>query len=123
MGWFNKVSNRDLLNELRAIEAIHKARHLQVIAKLNEVLTQLTNHNATLNKIMATQAELAAELAAKTAQIRKAINEITDKLAMLEEAVRNTPANAELTEAVAALGEAVQAADDIVPDTAPENPV
>lgn len=69
---------------------------------------------------MATQAELTAELAAKTAQVRKAIDEITAKLAMLEDAVRNSPATPELTAAVAALGIAVQAADDIVPD--PQNP-
>jgi len=69
-----------------------------------------------LNKIMATQAELAAELNAKTAQVRKAIDEIQLKLAELLEAVRNAPATPELTAAVSGLSAAVQAADDIVPD-------
>jgi len=80
-----------------------------VLRKVSTIHTQLT-------QIMATQAELAAELAAKTAQIRKAIDEITTRLAALEEAVRNAPATPELSAAVAALGAAVQAADDIVPD-------
>ena len=82
-------------------------------------LTQLATIHTQLTQIMATQAELAAELAAKTAQIRKAIDEITTRLAALEEAVRNAPATPELTAAVAALGAAVQAADDIVPDAPP----
>ena len=79
-------------------------------------LIQLQTIHTQLIQIMATQAELAAELAAKTAQVRKAIDEITTRLASLEEALRNAPATPELTAAVAALGAAVQAADDIVPD-------
>ena len=72
---------------------------------------------------MATQLELAAEVAAKTAQIRKAIDEIQLKLSELLEEVRNAPARPELTDAVSALSAAVQAADDIVPDApAPEPP-
>lgn len=88
-------------------------------------LRKLTTINHQLTQIMATQAELTSELTAKTAQIRKAINEITTRLAALEEAVRNAPATPELTAAVAALGTAVQAADDIVPDeqAPPANPV
>lgn len=74
-----------------------------------------------LKIIMPTQAELAAELAAKTAQIRKAIDEITTRLAALEDAVKNAPVSPDLAAAVAALSSAVQAADDIVPD-APANP-
>jgi hypothetical protein len=83
------------------------------------ILRELSTINTQLTKIMATQTELAAELAAKTTQIRKAIDEITSRLAALEEAVRNAPATPELTAAVAALGAAVQAADDIVPDAPP----
>jgi ABC-type Fe3+-hydroxamate transport system substrate-binding protein len=83
------------------------------------ILRELSTINTQLTQIMATQAELAAELAAKTAQVRKAIDEITTRLAALEEAVRNAPATPELTAAVAALSTAVQAADDIVPDAPP----
>jgi len=72
--------------------------------------------------IMATQAEAAAELAAKTAQIRKAIDEIVTKIAALEEAVKNSPVSQELADAIAALGVAVQAADDIVPDAPTPTP-
>ena len=86
------------------------------------ILRELSTIHTQLTQIMATQAELAAELAAKTAQIRKAIDEITTRLAALEEAVRNAPASPELTAAVAALSTAVQAADDIVPDAAPPAP-
>lgn len=69
--------------------------------------------------IMATQKELADEVIAKTTQIRKAINEITTKLEALEDAIKNAPVTQELRDAVTALGVAVQAADDIVPDQAP----
>ena len=85
---------------------------------LAQLIRLATIHNQ-LTQIMATQAELAAELAAKTAQIRKAIDEITNRLATLEDAARNAPATPELSAAVAALSTAVQAADDIVPDAPP----
>ena len=78
--------------------------------------------NRKLTTIMASQAEEAAKIAAFTAQVRKAIDEITTRLAALEEAVRNSPATEELTAAVAALGVAVQAADDIIPDAPPPTP-
>ena len=45
------------------------------------ILRKLSIINTQLTQIMATQAELAAELAAKTAQVRKAIDEITTRLA------------------------------------------
>lgn len=83
---------------------------------LLDLLNPFGKINEKLDTIMATQAELAAELAAKTSQIRKAIDEIVAKIGALEEAARNSPATPELTAAVAALGVAVQAADDIVPD-------
>ena len=70
-------------------------------------------------KLMATQADLANEIIAKTTQIRKAIDEINAALQALRDAVANAPANEALTAAVAALGVAVQAADDIVPDAPP----
>ena len=86
--------------------------------ELAPLLTHLININNRLN-IMPTQAELTEQLTAKTAQVRKAIDEITTRLAALEEAVRNSPATPELTAAVAALGVAVQAAYYIVPDAPP----
>lgn len=73
-------------------------------------------------KIMATQQEEAARIAAFTVQVRKAIDEILKRIADLQEAVNNAPASEELTAAVAALGVAVQAADDIVPDAPPPTP-
>jgi ElaB/YqjD/DUF883 family membrane-anchored ribosome-binding protein len=84
-----------------------------------DLLTELKNINTKLDTIMATQAELAAELAAKTAQIRKAIDEVTAKLDALMNAVANAPVTPELRAAADALGVAVQAADDIVPDAPP----
>ena len=89
------------------------------LSKLLDLLFSERVVNRKLDKIMATQLELAAEVAAKTAQIRKAIDEIQLKLSELLEQVRNAPATPELTAAVSALSAAVQAADDIVPDAAP----
>ena len=87
-----------------------------LVEELETAINRLLKLVKQSRTIMATQAELATELAAKTAQTRKAIDEITAKLAALEEAVKNAPVTAELAAAVAALGVAVQAADDIVPD-------
>lgn len=89
------------------------------VEELEQDLKRLLKLAKESRNIMATQAEVAAELAAKTAQIRKAIDEITTKLAALEEAVKNAPVSQELSDAVAALGVAVQAADDVVPDAPP----
>lgn len=89
------------------------------VEELEQDLKRLLKLAKESRNIMATQAEVAAELAAKTAQIRKAIDEITTKLAALEDAVKNAPVSQELSDAVAALGVAVQAADDVVPDAPP----
>lgn len=79
-------------------------------------------HNK-LDTIMATQTELAAEIRASNLQIRKAIDEVTTKIAALEEAVRNNPPHPDIVAAVAELKTASQAADDVVPDApAPEPP-
>ena len=83
------------------------------------LLTRLSTINIQLQTIMATQAELAAELAAKTTQIRKAIDEINTRLAALQEQINNAPVTPELRAAADALATAVQAADDIVPDAPP----
>jgi len=90
-------------------------------SKLLDLLNPWRVVNRKLDQIMETQADLAAELNARTAQIRKAIDEIQLKLSELLEQVRNAPAAPELTAAVSALSAAVQAADDIVPD-APSPP-
>ena len=92
------------------------------LADLEDTVKRLVKLVKESRTIMATQADLAAEVAAKTAQIRKAIDEITTKLAALEEAVKNAPVSQELADAVAALGVAVQAADDVVPDAPPPTP-
>jgi hypothetical protein len=88
-------------------------------SKLLNLLLPWRIVNRKLDTIMASQLELAAEVATKTAQIRKAIDEIQLKLSELLEQVRNAPAAPELTAAVSALSAAVQAADDIVPDAPP----
>jgi ABC-type Fe3+-hydroxamate transport system substrate-binding protein len=108
-----------LNRKLRVLLMHARLENLKYFVLVTFTLRKLTTINHRLTQIMATQAELTAELTAKTAQIRKAIDEITTRLAALEEAVRNTPASPELTAAVAALGTAVQAADDIVPDAPP----
>lgn len=73
-------------------------------------------------KIMASQDELAAEIRAANAQIRKAVDEVLEKIAALEEAVRNNPPAQSIIDAVAELKAASQAADDVVPDAPPPTP-
>ena len=87
--------------------------------ELDPISSQLLIIKTKLNTIMATQAELATELAARTAQIRKAFDEVTAKLDALMNAVNNAPVTPELRAAADALGAAVQAVDDIVPDAPP----
>ena len=84
-----------------------------------DLLRKLTTIHLKLDILMASQTELAAELAAKTAQIRKTIGEITSKLDALLEQINNAQVSPELRAAADALGTAVQAADDIVPDAPP----
>lgn len=70
-----------------------------------------------LNKIMASQAELAQQLRDITAQNEKARAEILAKIAALEEALANAGGTtAEVDAAVADLKASVQTDDDIVPD-------
>ena len=88
-----------------------------------EFLNPFSSVHTKLNTIMASQQELAAEIRASNIQIRKAINEVTAKIAALEEAVRNNPPHPDIVAAVAELKTASQAADDVVPDApAPEPP-
>ena len=102
--------------KLKQLIADEKHRHGTILDKLYDLHFRLDTINTKLNTIMATQTELATELAAKTAQIRKAIDEVTAKLDALMNAVNNAPVTPELRAAADALGTAVQAADDIVPD-------
>lgn len=86
------------------------------IEELEGRTKKLANDINKLTKIMATQAEAAAELVAKAAQVRKAIDEIMKALDGLREQVRNSPVTPELQAAIDAVGAAAQTADDIVPD-------
>lgn len=84
--------------------------------KLDEILNKL-------NQILMTQAELAQALTDAAAEAVKAKAEIVAKIADLEGAIANagntTP---EVDTALAALKEAVQGVDDIVPDAPPAEP-
>lgn len=81
---------------------------------------QLAAVNASLGKIMTTQAQLAADLAAATEQIIKSRNEIiaviTNLTAALNAANATTP---EVNAAMAALRAQLQISDDLVPDPLP----
>lgn len=83
----------------------------------NEVDKKLDLIILKLNKIMATQAELAQQLRDLTAQNEKARVEILAKIAALEQAIidagNTTP---EVDAALADLKASVQTDDDIVPD-------
>ncbi len=106
MGLF--LSKRDVRNVLR-----------EELAPINSLLLTA---NTKLIQIMATQAEIAQAIRDHTATVRKAVDEVLAKIAMLEEAVRNNPPAQEVADAVQALGVAVRAADDVVPDAPPPPP-
>ncbi len=73
------------------------------------------NHN--LEKIMSTQAEAAAALAALAAQVDKAKAEVLAKIAELQAAADAAGAvTPELQAAIDAVGVAAQGIDDVVPD-------
>jgi uncharacterized phage infection (PIP) family protein YhgE len=77
----------------------------------------LKSINERLKYIMATQAQLAAQLTALATQAEKAKAEVTTKLADLQTALDNAGSTTpEVDAALAALAAAVQATDDIVPD-------
>lgn len=75
---------------------------------------------------MATQTELAAELAALNAQQKKIAKEQSDRfdaqtaaIKALEEAIANAPVSSEVTDALAELKATTQALDDTIPDSPP----
>ena len=73
--------------------------------------------NKTLKKIMATQEEVAGQLAALTAQVEKVKTEIQANLDALAEAIAaQGNATPEVEAALAALTASVQGADDLNPD-------
>lgn len=75
-------------------------------------------------QIMATQAELAAQLIEITAQNEKARTEILAKVADLEAAIETAGSTTpEVDAALAALKASVQADDDLNPDASVEQPV
>lgn len=77
----------------------------------------LKSINERLKFIMATQAQLAAQLTAIAVQAEKAKAEVLAKLGALQTALENAGSTTpEVDAAVAALAAAVQATDDIVPD-------
>lgn len=102
-------------------------RVLELIDVKLEALTlplqeRLASINAELEKIMATQSQVAAELASLTAQIGKIKGEINSKLQELSDAIANQGnASPEVEAALAALKSEVASADDLITDLpAPE---
>lgn len=72
---------------------------------------------------MATQADLAAELAALNTQQKKIAKEQSDRfdaqtaaIKALEDAIANAPVSVEVTNALAELKNTTQALDDTIPD-------
>jgi len=83
-------------------------------ADVSAVLTRILR---TLEKIMATQAELAATLLAVRDQLTKASAEIVARVAALEQAIANAGNTTPETDAaLAAVKEIAQALDDLNPD-------
>lgn len=90
---------------------------------------QLDRIEQTLKYIMATQAELAAQLVALKNQQNKIAKEQSDrfdaqlaKIAALEAAIANAPVTAEVENALTELKAATQALDDTIPDAPVEPP-
>jgi ABC-type transporter Mla subunit MlaD len=72
-----------------------------------------------LQKIMANQAELAAQLSAVSAQLAKASGEIVARVAALEQAIANAGnSTPEVDAALEAVKQIAQALDDLNPDAA-----
>lgn len=92
---------------------------IKIVALVAILLIAIKN-NLKLNKIMATQAELAQQLRDIKAQNEKSRTEILAKIAALEEALANAGSTTpEVDEALAELKASVQTDDDIVPDAEP----
>lgn len=82
-----------------------------------DVYVHFVDLTATLEKIMASQAELAAELTALKDQVVKSRAEVLKKIGDLEAALANAGSTTpEVDAALAALKQEVQTTDDIVPD-------
>jgi len=83
----------------------------------DQTILALKKINKTLKKIMATQEEVAGQLAALTAQVEKVKTEIQANLDALAEAIAaQGNATPEVEAALAALTASVQGADDLNPD-------
>lgn len=92
------------------------------LAGTDRVLTALNHLSRKVDRIMATQAQIAAELTTLKDQLVKVGNETTtliQKVADLEAAIANGPVTPELQAAFDAVKAQVQAVDDLVPDAAP----
>lgn len=73
-----------------------------------------------VDHIMATQAELAAQLTAVKDQVVKSRTEVLKKIADLETALANAGSTTpEVDAALAALKTEVQTSDDVIPDSTP----
>lgn len=122
----DEALERALCQLSRALEELRdQLRHM-------ETTTILQGMDRKLNNIMATQADLAADLRAVKAQQEKTLKEIQsvqtnvdtlkEKIVELEEIIREgaTPSQ-ELVDAVAAVKAQAQVVDDAIPDL-PETP-
>ncbi len=85
--------------------------------------------NRKLDTIMATQAELAAELRAVKDQVNKVASEqgarfdtLTAKIAELEATIRDGTVTPEVETALAEVKTALQSLDDTIPDVPPPTP-
>lgn len=97
------------------IAGLARAQAKSLEAKLDKILKLL-------EKIMATNAELAQSLNDLKAQADKARQEIVDKVAALEAAIQAGGTTPEVDAALAALKGSVQSLDDLNPDVPPAPP-
>lgn len=86
-----------------------------------DVLSEIRRITQLQEQIMTTQAELAEQLLGVRDQVNKVKDEVTAKIAELEDAITNAgDVSPEVEAALAALKSSVQSVDDIVPDSAPQ---
>lgn len=93
----------------------YKDEHTKVM--LEKIFETVINNNQKLNKIMSTQAEVAAQLTALSTQLDKALAEIQAEIQKLTDAVAAAGASTpEVDAALDALKAKVQALDDLNAD-------
>ncbi len=131
MGWFSRANHDNLTDAGREIvarllgdkrsvliERMGESR-VGIRRKLNSILCHLDDIERKVDRIMASQAELTAQLNTLNDQMTKIGTETTALLAAIADLkvqVQNAPVSAELQAAFDKVAASAKAVDDLVPD-------